>query len=85
MVNVYTIAFGGREYLVADIPDVITDSESRLLIGTHSLNNALYDDKNGYIDSTAESIDEQIYAYIDDQYFTLGYSDFLAKIKELLD
>ncbi len=85
MIKVYTIAYDGKEYLIADIPDVITDCESRLLIGSHSLNIALYDDKNGYQDSTAEAIDEQIYAYLDDQYFTLEYCDFLSKVKELLD
>ena len=85
MIKVYTIAYDGKEYLIADIPDVITDCESRLLIGSHSLNIALYDDNNGYQDSTAEAIDEQIYAYLDDQYFTLEYCDFLSKVKELLD
>lgn len=85
MIKVYTIAYDGKDYLIADIPDVITDCESRLLIGSHSLNIALYDDKNGYQDSTAEAIDEQIYAYLDDQYFTLEYCDFLSKVKELLD
>ncbi len=55
------------------------------MIGSHSLNIALYDDKNGYQDSTAEAIDEQIYAYLDDQYFSLDDNDFLSKVKELLD
>ena len=85
MVKVYTIAYDGREYLIADIPDVITDCESRLLIGSHSLNIALYDDKNGYQDKTAEKIDEQIYAYLDDQYFSLDDNDFLSNVKDLLD
>ena len=85
MVKVNTFAYNGKSYLVADIPDVITGSESRLLIGSHSLNIALYDDEKGYQDSMAEVIDEQIYAYLDDQYFLLEYSDFLSKVKELLD
>ena len=70
---------------MADIPDVITGSESRLLIGSHSLNVALYDDEKGYQDITAETIDEQIYAYLDDQYFSLGDNAFLSKVKDLLD
>ncbi|MBO7067390.1 MAG: hypothetical protein J6W52_01745 [Bacteroidaceae bacterium] len=85
MVKVSTFVYNGKVYLVADIPDVITGSESRLLIGSHSLNIALYDDEKGYLDSTAEAIDEQIYAYLDDQYFSLGDNDFLSKVKELLD
>ena len=85
MVNVNTIAYNGKEYPIADIPDVITGSESRLLIGSHSLNISIYDDKRGYQNSTAEAIDEQIYAYLDDHYFSLNDNDFLSKVKELLD
>lgn len=85
MIKVNTIVYEGKDYLVADIPDVITGGESRLLIGSHSLNIALYDDEKGYQDSTAEEIDEQIYAYLDDQYFSLDDNDFLSKVKELLD
>lgn len=85
MVKVNTIEYKGNEYLVVDIPDVITGSESRLLIGPHSLNIALYDDENGYQDNTAKAIDEQIYAYLDDPYFSLEEDDFLSKVKEFLD
>lgn len=85
MVKVNTLAYDGKEYLVADIPDVITGSESRLLIGSHSLNIALFDDEKGYLDYIAEAIDEQIYAYLDDTYFSLEDNDFLSKAKELLD
>ena len=85
MLKVNTIIYDGKEYLVADIPDVINGSESRLLIGSHSLNIALYDDERGYQDKTAEKIDEQIYAYLDDQYFSLDDNDFLSNVKDLLD
>lgn len=85
MLKVNTIVYNGKEYLVADIPDVINGSESRLLIGSHSLNIALYDDEKGYNDSTAKAIDEQIYAYLDDKHFSLEENEFLPKVKELLD
>ena len=85
MVKVGVITYDGKEYLVADIPDVITDSKSRILIGSHTLNVALYDEKKGYHDSIAEAIDEQIYAYLDDRYFSLEENSFLSKVKELLD
>lgn len=85
MVKVNTLAYDGKEYLVADIPDVITGSESRLLIGSHSLTIALFDDEKGYLDYIAEAIDEQIYAYLDDTYFSLKDNNFLSKVKELLD
>lgn len=85
MVKVNTIVYEGKEYLVADIPDVICGSPSRLLIGAHSLNVALYDDETGYHECTAEAIDEQIYAYLDDPYFSLEDDDFLSKVKEMLD
>lgn len=85
MVKVNTIVYDSKEYLVADIPDVITGSGSRLLIGPHSLNITLYNDENGYHDCTAKVIDEQIYAYLDDQYFSLEDNDFLSKVKGFLD
>lgn len=85
MVKVKTFVYKGKEFLVADIPDVISGSESRLMIGSHTLNNALYNDEKGYYDRTAERIDEQIYAYLDDLYFSLEDNDFLSKVKELLD
>ena len=85
MLKVNTIVYNGKEYLVADIPDVINGNVSRLLIGSHSLNIALYDDEKGYNDSTAKVIDEQIYAYLDDKYFSLEENEFLSKVKELLD
>jgi hypothetical protein len=85
MIKVNTIVYDGKEYLVADIPDVITGSENRLLIGSHSLNNVLYNDEIGYQDGTAQEIDEQIYAYLDDEYFLLDDNEFLSKVKEFLD
>lgn len=85
MVKVKTIAYDEKKYPVADIPDVIFGRDSRLLIGSYSLSIALYDDEKGYPDRTAEGIDEKIYAYLDDQYFSLEDNDFLSKVKELLD
>lgn len=85
MIKVNTIVYDGKEYLVADIPDVITGSENRLLIGSHSLNNVLYNDEIGYQDGTAQETDEQIYAYLDDEYFLLDDKKFLSKVKEFLD
>lgn len=85
MVKINTISYGCKEYFVADIPDVISGSNSRLLIGSQALNVVLYDEEKGYHDSIAEAIDERIYAYLDDKYFSLEDSIFLSKVKELLD
>ena len=85
MVEVHTLTYNNKDYLVADIPDIFTNSKRRLLIGTHLLNIALYDEEKGYLSKTAEEIDEQIYAYLDDQYFLFKDNDFLSKVKELLD
>ena len=85
MVRVNTIAYDGKEYLVANIPDVINFSGKNLLIGSNSLNIALYDENKGYQDDTAKRVDEQIYAYLDDKYFSLDDNEFLSKVKEFLD
>ena len=85
MVKVNTLKYDGNSYFIAEVPDVITGSELRLLIGSHSLNIALYDEEKGYHDRTAESIDEQIYAYLEDDCFLLEDDDFLSKVQMLLD
>ena len=48
MVKINTISYGCKEYFVADIPDVISGSNSRLLIGSQALNVVLYDEEKGY-------------------------------------
>ena len=85
MVKINTFVYDGKEYFIADVPDVISGSESRLLIGSQTLSTALYDDRKGYQNRIAEIIDEQIYAYLDEKYFSLEGNDFLSKVKELLD
>ena len=79
------IMFKGKEYSAAFIPDVFTGSNQKLLIGSHSLNVALYDDDKGYVDEEAREIDEQIYAFIDDNFFSLSVEKFIEYVKNLLD
>lgn len=80
-----SISFQSKEYLVAIIPDIISDGNHELFIGPQSLNNALYNDAIGYSDSAASDIDEKIYAYIEDDYFSLSFDDFLKKVNYYLD
>ena len=51
-----------------------------LKIGPQSLNSTLYDDELGYDSDRARSIDEQIYAYVDDSLFKHSYDMFIAEI-----
>lgn len=80
-----SFVFNGKEFLVASIPDVFFNSDKRLLIGSHSMNVALYDDEKGYISNEARYLDEQIYAYIDDVYFSMDYEQFLKNVLMYLD
>ena len=73
------------EYSVATIPDIFMDSSREILIGPHSLNDVVYNNDKGYIDNTAHTIDERIYAYIDDDYFSMSMEEFLEKVKLYLD
>ncbi len=84
-IETISFSFKGKEYSVANIPDVITGANRNILIGPHSLNTALYDDDRGYENDEASRIDEQVYAYIEDEYFSFSYEDFLKRVKELLD
>ena len=80
-----TITYKDKEYTVAVIPDVFSGGNQEIHIGSHSLNEAVYSNEKGYVDEVARSIDEQIYAYIDDDYFSLSLEDFLQKVKLYLD
>ena len=80
-----SISYGGKDFLAAIVPNVFSDGNQKILIGPHSLNEAIYDENNGYIDNAACRIDEQIYAYIDDDCFSLSMEGFLEKVKFYLD
>ena len=87
MMKLDTISYSflNKEYRVAIIPDAIVQRNDRLLIGPHSLNLALYDDEGGYTSDEAKAIDEEIYAFVDDEFFSLGYEEFIKKVKKYLD
>ena len=80
-----TLKYNGNNYTVALIPDVFSRNTDMITIGSESLNCVIYDDENGYPDEDARRIDEQIYAYVDDVFFKLNKSTFIAKVKEVLD
>lgn len=80
-----SFSFRGKDYLVASIPDIFLGGSKDVLIGPLSLNEALYDDDTGYVDERARYIDEQIYAYIDDDYLSLDIDIFLEKVQLYLD
>ena len=82
----FTINYHGKEYPATIIPHIfINKSEEKIIIGAHSLNVALYDEDQGYPDDEAQFIDEKIYAFMDDDFFYLGYEDFLDKARKYLD
>ena len=70
--DIITIPYKEKAFHAALIPDIFTGEDQKLLIGSHSLNVALYDDDKGYVNDDARKIDEQIYAFIDDEYLSLS-------------
>ena len=80
-----SILYKGKSFPATFIPDVFTGDNQRLLIGSHSLDVALYDDDKGYADDEARVIDEQIYAFVNDDFFSLSLGDFIDTVKALLD
>lgn len=82
----YTYYYQGKDYIVADIPNVFAPVDNRRIkIGPRSLSMVLYSDETGYVDDEAKAIDEEIYAYIDDVLFNQDIEDFLSVIKLQLD
>ena len=80
-----SISYRGKEYSAAIIPNVFTSDNQTILIGSHSLNVALYDDSKGYVDEDAKEIDELIYAFVNDEYFSLTLEKFVENVRFLLD
>ena len=80
-----TVNYKGNNYIIAIIPNVFSHTTGMVSIGTESLNSVIYDDEHGYPDEEARRIDEQIYAYVDDEFFKLDKSIFIEKAKEVLD
>ena len=71
--------------MAAIIPNVFSDSSQKIIIGSQSLNQVVFDDQIGHFNETACEIDERIYAYLDDNYFSLSMEEFLQKVKFYLD
>lgn len=61
--DVQQISYRNRRYNVAIIPNVFTNKSETIVIGSHSLNSALYDEEKGYTDLEAQYIDEDIYMH----------------------
>ena len=51
-----SVSYQGKDYMIARIPDVFTNTRNNIFIGPHSLSHALYDNHIGYADEDARSI-----------------------------
>ncbi len=78
------IEYKGKKYPIAIIPNVFSN-EGNVVIGTSSLNSVLFDEEKGYPDKEAEYLDEQIYAFMDEDYFNLSLDDFISVTKRYID
>lgn len=83
--EVFKIEYKGIKYDATCIPDVFTNTDYYPIIGSHSLDVALFDDIKGYPDEEARYIDEKIYGFVNDDYFQTSYEEFLSKVKKHLD
>lgn len=72
-------------YNAAFIPDIFNKGTADILIGSYSLNKSIYDENKGYRDNEAKRIDEEIYAFINDEFFSLSQECFIEKVKQYLD
>ena len=79
------ITYKGKKYPSVTIDDVLGGSDETITIASSSLNEALVPDGGDYADETARHIDEQIYSFIDDEFFDLSREEFIEKVKEYLD
>ena len=73
-----TFKYKGRNYPIAIIPDEEIKMERKNCF-------ALYNEEEGYPDKEAEYLDEQIYAFMDEDYFNLSLDDFISVTKRYID
>lgn len=83
--DIITYKYDGKIFQVTKIPDVFTHTGKPLHIGSHSLSSAIYNDETGYPDEKAQRIDEQIYAYVDDEWFRYDFDSFICNVLDCLD
>jgi hypothetical protein len=83
--DIITCKYNGKDFQVTKIPNVFTHTGGTLLIGSHSLGSAIYNDEIGYPDEKARRIDEQIYAYVDDEWLGYDFDSFISNVLDCLD
>lgn len=83
--DIITCKYNGKDFQVTKIPNVFAHTGGTLLIGSHSLGSAIYNDEIGYPDEKARRIDEQIYAYVDDEWLGYDLDSFISNVLDCLD
>ncbi len=80
----FEMEYKGRKYLATEVENIFDpDScEENVIFASTRLSDELIDEHGDYRDDSAESVDNDIYAYVDDEYFSLSKEEFIKYISE---
>ncbi len=77
----FEIEYKGQKYLATEVENVFEpDSDDTIILASSRLNDALVDKNGKFVDHEAEFVDERIFAFVDDNYFSFSKEEFIQRI-----
>ncbi|MBR4803049.1 MAG: hypothetical protein IK032_00240 [Bacteroidales bacterium] len=82
----FEIEYKGNKYLATEVENIFDpESNDTIILASSRLNDVLVDKNGKFVDHEAEFVDEQIYAFVDDKYFSFTKEEFIERIIEDFD
>ena len=77
----FEIEYKGNKYLATEVENVFEPgSEDTIILASSRLNDALVDKNGKFVDHEAEFVDERIFAFVGDEYFSFSKEEFMQRI-----
>lgn len=77
----FEIDYKGNKYLATEVENVFEPgSEDTIILASSRLNDALVDKNGKFVDHEAEFVDERIFAFVGDEYFSFSKEEFMQRI-----
>ena len=77
----FEIEYKGNKYLATEVENVFEPgSDDTIILASSRLNDALVDKNGKFVDHEAEFVDERIFAFVDDKYFSFSREEFMQRI-----
>ena len=82
----FEIEYKGNKYLATEVENVFDpESNDTIILASSRLNDVLVDQNGKFVDHEAEFVDERIFAFVGDEYFSFTKEEFMERIIEDFD